>query len=560
MATEAMQYKSEQDRMTALAALPDEPPTGANIEVWLKEVESKKQDIMAAPIVTDTIEPVAPSAPPAPSQAGPDGYAQAVAPQAPAPVVAPIVQPSQSQPEPINEPALSSPTDDDVMFVLGNGEKVLRKDLPDELKAYKNAKEVIKQFGHARKHANDLHEKYQQQVREVEELRSKTQQLPSLERELGELKSRTVQTASAAANIPQSDKGREVTQGRMRELKSKLAELEKLSPDDLLADPEKLNMMKSTMAAVGGELDHFDGEIGRIRQGWDSDRKRIDEVTQKVDSIYGRSQSEERERAQRDTAIAVARNIEKLQSEYPELKTNKPVFGLATDINETVEGDVAKFADRVIQARDGRPARSWAERNAVINAYNRKDQGLMTFLMQSGISPADVGTTDGEMLTYATMLNVDAMAKGSRIDEVTGQKVQLRSEVNGQPVNFPSHLAAYEYLQKTTGLSRKIMEKNLSDAERRGQDAIIRAAERGANQAKTIGRDGTVTTSDAAGPMTKDDAMRMLNSDAVDEYRIDREASKGNFGPYRMLTSAQRALGLPEMKPEPHWPKERNAQ
>jgi hypothetical protein len=212
--TVTLQFKSEDDRLAALNALPDEPPRGADTDGWLREIEDQKQTIMNAPVVPEAPSEPSPASatPTAPSQVAPSGYNQPVtqAPQAP---VAP-------EPQQTPAPPPSDPTDEDVVFVYPDGTKVLRKDLPEELRQYKSPGEIIKQFGHARTYANTAEERLRKQSAEIEELRSKTQQLPELEKQLGELKQRLTTTASTTATLPgQSEAGKEATKSRMKELK-----------------------------------------------------------------------------------------------------------------------------------------------------------------------------------------------------------------------------------------------------------------------------------------------------------------------------------------------------
>jgi hypothetical protein len=549
--TVSLQFKSEDDRLTALNALPDEPPSGANVDGWLREIEDQKQAIMNAPVVPEApSEPQPASAtPPVPSQVAPSGYNQPVtqAPQAP---VAPEPPPTPTEPQ-------AAPTDEDVVFVYPDGTKVLRKDLPEELRQYKSPGEIIKQFGHARTYANTAEERLRKQSAEIEELRTKTQQLPELEKQLGELKQRLTTTASTTAELPgQSEAGKAATKSRMKELKEQIASLEQLSPEDLLAEPEKLDLMKRTMASLGGELDRYDGEIARIRETEVANSQKYDELAKRVESVSQTSQQELERQKRIATTNAAIRQVTQLQDAHPELKTSKPVFGTETDVTPTVEKAVWQFAEKIMLARDGRKPASWSEANAIINAYNRNDQNLRSFISANGISPKDVGCNDNDFLSYATILNVDAMTRGEKIDELTGKKVVMTSEINGQQVNFPNHKAAFEYLLSSTGYAKAMRERMLADAELLGQTNVIESVQRSSAQPKTIGKDGTMASDEAAGGvMSKEDAERILSS--TDEYEMDRRAGSGDRTMFKLYQAAQRALGLPESIPESHWPPEK---
>jgi predicted nuclease with TOPRIM domain len=435
----------------------------------------------------------------------------------------------------------------------------MRKDLPEELRQYKNPKEIIKQFGHARTYANTAEERLKKLAAENEELRTKSQQLPDLEKQLGELKQRLTTTASSVTQIPgQSEVGKQAVTSRMKELKQKIADLDKLTPEELLAEPEKLNLMKSTMASIGGEFDRYDNEMNQIRATSETANRRYDELAKKVDTVYGSSQQEIERQKRIATTNTVIRQIATLQDSHPELKTSMPIFGTESDITPTVEGAAWKFAEKVMLAREGRTPRSWAEANAIINAYNRNDQNLRSFLSSNGISPKDAGCNDNDFLAYATVLNVDAMTRGERLDDITGRKVIMTSEINGQQVNFPNHKAAYEYLLNSTGYSKALRERQLADAEMRGQTGVIESVQRASVQPRTIGKEGSMASDEAGGVMSKEDATRILAT--TDEFDMDRRATAGDRSLFKLYQAAQKVLGLQEGEPSPSWPPEKRAQ
>jgi hypothetical protein len=536
-------YKSEADRQQAMAKLPEFPERGETVDAFNARVDAEKAAIQEATIGNEPAPAPAIQEPQVPQAPAVEG----VAPSAPAPA-----------PEPQD-----GPKDDDVMFFLSDGKTpVLRRDLDEDLKRYKNGQEVLKSAAHARKYANTAEKRLQEQADEIARLRAS----PSLTADGG-----YGRQAPAPASAPQPTPVAQpvIEPAVAKELESVddiVHRLESFDLDDPTLDDKTKASLQKTMRDVAGVTASLKqavlltkAESAAVRAEAD---KNLRELRSKVEESEREATESKRKRATDESNKTVEGHIRTMQDRYPELKTSKVVFGTG-DEKQTVEKDVVAFANKILLAQTGRTATNWAEVNRVINSYNRQDAQTLAFCNEHGIKPEDVGSSAKDILNYATIVNAVQIARGKKINEYTGKEEPFNSSMGtderGNPLRvvFPDPLAAYEYALRTSGLSDRIIEQRMAQAAASEANGLLSAVGRQATRVKGIGSEGAASP-DASATLSKEAATDILRK--VDLADVEQRALRGDRTLFNVYTKAQKALGLPESQPLEHWPKEKVAQ
>jgi hypothetical protein len=528
MSEEKLIYESEDARQSALTQLPDQPPPGvADIGAWLRDVEDRKSKILAADIVApQALQPTALVQPLEPQ-------AQSAAPAVPNIVVndaTPAVQSSAQ--DVVSSISNDNDNDNDIIATSQDGTIIKRSDLPQDLKKYRNLQEILKSADHARRYANSTEKIVEQLTHELQERNKK----------LSEVETRQQVISTTQSFRPQAEMIGVKDRRKLDVAKETLKTLQTINPDEIAVDPSKFNTMFAQAIEAIEDIDTSHSvEVAELR-------RKLDEVHNEVTQVASRSDEVKRAIYEKEALRLFAKRINEFQEARPELKTNKPIFAAE---GQSIERDAARFADAVILRKLGRPATGWPERNRIINAYLRNDPDTISFCEANGLTPDRYETTVNDLRNYAICLNVDKVKQGAHIDEYTGEIVPL-TDFMGNPVSFPDHESAYEYLCRTSGITQRRRQEELRDAEIQGQNKLEAALHR--VPVPSMGRTVVSARPAATDNIPPQDAMKMMND--INMYDMHNAALRGDRRLFNLYAKCTEALGLPSPVPDPLWPKE----
>jgi len=534
MAEEAKQetlvFESEAARMNALSELPDDPPPGANVDVWLKEQEDKEREIMDAPLKESSENAASEEQPPVQSEEPP------VQEEAPRQV--------ENQP---SEPVVEVEEDEYVDFsALG---KVKKSDLPEDLRNYPSPQEMLKQAAHARRYANSAESKLRDYESQLADMQSKLQSVPEMQKKLADLQKAADAAQKAVDSKPSISSGqRAELSDQLRAINDSINTLSGLDPEET----EKFQgVLKDTVGAFSSTLSELDSvreEFGKYRK--ESERRYADLENSIKNVSETTAQAEARRRQEREQKDA-ERGLEELQRRYPELKTSRPLY--SEDRND-VESAILKFAGRVY----GRNPQSFDEVNRLVAAYNAKDSGLVNICKQEGISPADYGISNADIRNYGILMNVYWRQRGERIDPATGKRVPV-TDWRGQKVTFPDFEATFNNMKDSGGISQLEKEQQIIDAEKRGQSQLEASLNKRDTSPPTLGPTGAPAEGQT---MSKEQALEIIGEKegrtTIDEERMElllRKGDKRGWDMWSTWTRAHEALEIPVPSPEAHWKK-----
>lgn len=505
---EKLTFENETAKIKALNEMSSEPPLDIRkggeeaINTWLNEQEELQKKIEEAEIVASEEEKQDES------QLQPDET-----PSEPQEQEEQQKEKPQESPEPSEEE--SSPQEEDVVQF-----SFKRDELPDILKGYKDADEMVKQMAHARKYANDAEIK-------LKELATEKERLENVLREQQGKKPLPPQETKSPVETRMAD-----------DLSERLKKLQDLDDSDYVSAGEIKDVLNITANRIGD----FEKKIDSLKN----------QTTEELSTIKKSSEEVARQKAEEKRREDVRRGIEELQQKYPELKTDKPVFGT----NDCIENDVKLWADRVLSAKYGNETPTWQHRNAVINAYLSENPEIKAFCQNNAITPESIGSNAENIRKYATIANIDANMRGEEIDRKTGERRQRISPFNNQPVNHGSYVESYENLKHTLGISAEEQKKLLAEAEIRGQKAVTDALEKRATETPTLSDKGSASPENVEGKMPKDAALKFINEPDLME-KVEFQARKGDRTLFREYNKALKALGQEEELPDEFWPPEK---
>jgi len=513
-----MEFTTKKERDEALIALQDEEPPKNNVDTWLDDNKKRTDEILNATITE----------------------APAVPPQEPAvPLLDTVVPPVITE----------TPVDEVITFK--------RSELPEILQPYKDGGEILKQAAHARDYANRSEE--QLKAFEVE-----NSQLKEAQRSMEE-RLKTVQAElETKISITPPSPGKRVAESQLEALQASIAELKNLDDSDYIEAGKVRKVLGNAALEIGNTVD----SVNQLREEF----KTLEDLKRETASLKTELHTYQSKAIERDKAAETDRyresmktGIEELQKEYPELKTSKPIM---TEINDglmhqnTVEYDVFKFGSRILSSKFNNNNPDWDSVNAVVNAYLRRDPGIIEYCAQNAITPESVGTIQGDVENYSILTNVDATMRGQKIDQYSGERKELVSPFNKNPVNYPNYLRAYEALKSESGITQKEIQNLIIEAEKRGQSALDEALGKKADIPKVLGEKGTGSPEDIGHEMGKETAANIIfaRGEHIDfEENMDASAIKGDRRLFNLYNKALKTLGQPEAKPSAHWPPEKTA-
>ena len=531
-----MTYTSEDARQAALAQLPEGPPPGTtDFKGWERDIQGQKDRILGAEIAA----PAPQQQPPAPQEVGSPAPAQT---PAPAGNYAPAPAPAAPAPA---APVVPSANGDEVVFTYPDGSVLKRSELHPDLQKYKDPRQIVEQFAHARSYAQRVEKTMQMTGSQLEE---RDKRISQLEQQLAQLN----KSAEAPRPQPGEPQGQPSTRDpkRIAALREKVRDLQSLDFNSVVEDNKKFKQVTETIASVADALEDVGGsatELAVLRQQIAEQGRVLKEVASRNDETIGAIRQQEQ-------LASLNKQFSEFQSRRPELQTSKPVFD--TDaLRPSVERDAARFADSFLQRKGtvmvgATPEQKWAARNRVINSFLRGDPETVSFCEANGVTPDRFDLKGTDLQNYAVMLNVNHMLNGMMVNELTGQLVPV-TNYRGEPVRLPDPDTAYDYLARVSGITQRRREEELRSAEIQGQTKLENAIQR--IPTPTIGRDGASPRPTAGQSMTQQDALKIMAS--IEPEDMDAAGRRGDWGPYHTFVKCQEIIGVP---PENRWKPDRN--
>ena len=543
-------FVSEEERQAALDALPETPSDhGVDVDLWQEEQGVARDEILSAEIVPEG----APQEPP-PGQE-PEPKPAPVEPEPAQEPQAPVPPAQEPQPAPAPEPS----GEGEFYFTLPDGTKIRKEDLPEELQGYADPREVLKQFGHARKYANAAEARITAMTEEFQKAQEEQRRLKD---EVDALKKGPqMQSPTAVPGAP--GYGPTAVQAPMppqampadqsAAIQTMISEIDSME-EDPLADQGQQKKLKSTLKTLATSLGAVYQENAVLQTKVSQQQQ---EFNQQLEAVSGDAKAQkdllERWKTESDTkktAAAVTTEVQSLQSRFPELQTSKHVFSLDGN-GGAVESAAWSFANKVLMLKRGSPPRGWDEVNALVNQYNREDTELVAFCQNSGVSPQDAGITATDLQSYATIVNAYNMVQGKRYNEFTGQLEQMTNSF-GKPVNFPSMDAAYQYMLSQGGITKKRQEEALAAAELLGEKKLESAMQKASTSAKPIGSDGSASPESAGEDMTAEQAQAVL--DGIDVAAMVQQGLNGDRSIWNRYVKAHAVATGERLKVPDDWP------
>lgn len=517
---ETLVFETEEARETALNAIPDEPPQGANVSDWTVEQEQREQEILNAPL---------------------KGSEEAAA--EPPPTVTPVEPPAEEELRQV------SADEDEVDFsVLG---KVKKSDLPEDLRNYPSPQEMLKQAAHARRYANKAEEKLHEAEARVAELEETARTVPELRKQLLELEKVSHSASRAIEAKPSISSGEKAElQERLKSIYKKIEGLKETE----FSDAEALQgVFKDTVATLSDTLGEFKSELAKQR---DLSEERYKTLESSVKNVSDETLKERQERKQKVEQKEAERGLSDLQGTHPELKTSKPLY---SDDRQDVESAIVRFANRVY----GRKLQSFDEVNRLVSAYNAQDKEVQRVCQEEGISPADFGITDKDVLNYGILMNIYWQQRGERINTQSGKREPVM-DFRGKSVTHPDFEATFKYMKDHGGITQLEQEAAVIGAEKTGQSKLEASLNKRDTSPPTLGPTGAPVAGQA---MSDEQAAEVVGINdgrlTIDQEKMEMLLRRGNQKGWDMwdaLIKAHEVLKLELPKPEGHWKKPKVAQ
>lgn len=517
--TTTLTFESEEARMRALSELPEAPPAGTqDVDAWMSEIEDKERQISEAQIV----------------QSQRSESEAETGEQPPAPPPSQVEQPPASQSE------------EDII----NFGQFKRSELPEDLRKYKEPKQMIEQMAHARRYANETEQRIREANTRIAELESKASKATELEQSIRKLEEERNKLQSRSDTTPQSFQQQQATQEQIDSLSTSIAALKDM--DDM--DNVYVKDVRDLLGKAAKEITNTRSLLKNTETNFSTFKShaesKINGLESKLNSYLSTQESEAKKLQQKRAAEAAQNGVRSLQEKYPELKTSKSLAG-----DNSVESSILQFCDKL---NDG-PVPNWDMANRIINAYLRDDAQVTSLCQAKGVNPDDFGITKNDIKNYALLTNVDAHRRGYEIDPNTGQYRKL-TDVFGKPVTFPDHESAYNHLLDKYGIREKEHQRRLVEAEKRGMQSLEDAMSRRDTSPETLGNAGSGSPDNVGQELSQEQAEEILGvrrgARTIDEFRMETTARAGDRRLFRLYQKAQKRLGIEPDLPEPTWPPE----
>lgn len=522
-------FKTEDERQRALEELPDEPGGAvANVDEWYADITRRRTEIESAEIVgggTDDSSKAAGGDPPPESQLDPTARSEK------------------------KDPPEMSP---DELVTFGD---VKRGDLPETLQHYKSGAEILKQAAHARDYANNVELRLKETLQKYED---STARITELQQDIATLKKER-ETAQSKVDSPETTtRQKSQASDKIDRLNAEIARISSLADDEAVSAKD----VRESFVTAGEAMSEMGTVLSETRKQLEeaqaANGKIIAEFRTELETVSKTQKQSVADQQRREANTALEKDIQGLQSTYPELKTSKPVMDYGDALSASVEKDVRDFTDKVLLAKEGRMAgNDWSVRNQILSAYLRGDAEMRQFCAERGITPEATGSTENDFKAYAMIVNTHALATGYEIDPYSGQRQPLRNPYTGQHTSIPDLSSAYEHVLKKSGVRQAELNRIREEAEKRGQQSLERSLQKRDDAAKVLGDEHGSSPEHAGTDMTEAEALQILN--ASNEFEIEQAGMMGDYGPFNRFLKAYKRLklseqGVPEPQPNPDWP------
>jgi len=488
-------FKTEEERAKALLEIPDEPNGKVNdLDAWYEQNDARRKEIEEAKIEAQDSEP---------------------APQEPVP---------ETKPEP-------STVEDIVAFSLK------RDELPEILRPYKNADEIIKTAAHAREYANRVEKELEASKKEKERIK---QELETAKTEAERMKKQLEESIKQAPTMIKTSGAQNV----LDELENSIKKMEIMDESDYVTVGQSRTLFKDITSQIKGAF----GELHNIK----NDIKReADSLKTELGNIKSVSEKREKESAEQNQRKAFVDSLNALQEKYPELKTSKALI----EGQNCVEKDIQNFGKKILGGLYNNYDPTWENVIAVTNAYIKGHPEIKQYCEKNAITPESVGSSFQDIQNYALINYIDKRASGLEIlDNGTVKKVT--NPFTGKEISYKNHIDAYESFKRESGIADNEIKKIISDAEKRAALNIQKAMSRRATEAPILGNMGEASPENVGQEMTKEEAIRIMKMPGIEE-KAELEARKGKRDAFNLLNKAYKRLGHEPSSPDPDWPPEK---
>lgn len=483
-----MVFRSEEDRLNAINALPEKPPAGTDLATWQQEMDAKQDEIMAAEIGEPREEP---------TQKGGDS--------------------SESEGSTGKRPYSA---EDWTFTHKGKTYTVPEDELPDDPTfTFKDAKKMVLSSVESQHYIQKIRKEHD------EESRTLSRKLEEKEKESEQLR----QQLEAAKKVAPSGASTHVDGGEAStldgdiskargEIEALQAELDKL--DDY--DPDSSPLMRKILTA-NTKLNSLTGKRLEIERKNQAKQREVAEQESKT-----RQEDEAAKSAAKKEAEEKDRQQRKAQEKIDDFKKDSDTFKSKKSYAE-MEKDFISFGKKVAATywdKDESKV-TWKDIEFAMAKYLKGSPALKDSLETKGIDKEE----PKDMREYLVLSEVDLLMRGFTVDESTGEYVPVKNEVTGQQVTHPDFDSAYEYWKKKNGRKQQEMVEYAKKVQNQTIDALTKkgAAELESTQGSKKG-DVEVSKEQAEESMTKLEkqilAKRISGTveESVERMRMKNEA------------------------------------
>jgi hypothetical protein len=519
VAMETLVFTSEEERQKALIDIPDEPPPGVDIEEWQKEQDEKVRKIVEASISEEA-----------------------------APKTEPKTDEGHPSAKPEQEDKTKQPVEEEDEYVdfsaLG---KMKKSELPENLRNYRSPQEILKQAAHARRYANSAEDKIRHYEETIAELQSTAGKVPDLQKQLDELKKATEDAKKSVEQKPFISSGKRAEfNTKLDEINARIEKLKDYGGEDVDALQSVMSGTVDVFKDTLAELDSVKDEFTNYRKTAESRYVNLEKSIKSVSEMTQRAEEKRKLEFEQKTA---ERNLEELQSKFPDLKTTKPLY--ADDRND-LESAIVRMTERVY----GRKPKNFDEINRFVSAFNAKDTELLRICESEGINPGDYGINKDDIRNYGILMNVYWRQRGERIDPLTGSRIPV-TDWRGQKVTFPDFASTFQHMKESEGITTAEKELAIIEAEKKGQQNLDASLKKRDTSPPTLEPTGLPPEGQG---LTENQALEIIGERkgrmTVDEEKMERLlriGDKRGWDMFKALQAAHETLGMPIPQPEPYW-------
>lgn len=539
-----MTFASEQERASALADIPEAPPSDViDVDEWQRQMDEKEDRIRNAEIVAKTESDDSES-----NENQDTVLSQQDGEQL------------QSRSDSQNDSTPSS--DESQQIQQANVEdkddmlnfNIKRSELPEVLRKYKNPKQIIETIGHARAYADRSEGKIHELNEQLEKLRSQINDNSSLESKISNLEKERDSLQQQFDSTNQTTRQRSQSESKIDKITEKINKLKGMADDEFLTPKDVRDVLADAISEIATTRGTLDDTLNSFSDFKKKAEQELLQVKNEVKGYVETSKREsEKERARKQAEHAIA-DLVNLQQKAPELNTTKPLSG-----NDNLEESVVAFCENIADRRlvNDKGGRDYNMINRIINAYIGKHPDIAGRCSATGLTPEKFGLKDNDITAYHLITNAQAHKLGYQINPQTGAWEPF-TNVLGEQVRFPDAHSAYNYILDKHGIREQEYYKNLAAAEKKGSESFLKAQQRRDTSPETLGNEGAGDPNNIGESMTEEEAQRIVFQDKRFEEQMEMSARSGDRSLFNMYNKALKRLGMQEELPDKNWPPEQS--